>query len=237
MIKIFFLTLFLFSSVYTSAHTGGLASSGANKCSKTFKNSDQENAEKGGLIKRLFNRFAEEPPTVLDELNDPELKIGVFVWARPKNGYGAFGGIDYINEIGLRMHEPRKFTSYYKPVNSKNKKGFFVLVFSTNLLIKDPPPGIDGRLNIFRHIIYWRSEAKNTHLDENTVAQIFETLLEGKPDTVAQETYNRLAFDPYGHEIIEPLLFRDNTDKVREAIIHAIQESSSTDTIMTSTNG
>ena len=229
MIKIFFLTLFLSSSVYTSAHTGGLAGGGKNKCSKTFKSSNQETAEKGGIIKRLSRLFTKEPPpTILDELNDPNLKIQVHLMARPNIGYRHYGDQPRMdsNVFNKNLINSIGFLYIYQSAKNKKEKGRFYLVFTTRVQIKDPPRGIDGRIHLFRQIIFWESDAKNAHLDKDTIKQIFEQLYEGNPEKVAQEVYNKVAVFPEEYQAREFLtprfLFENNRDRVREAIIHAI---------------
>ena len=233
MLKILLFSFFLSLSTYTSAHTGGLAGGGENKCSKAFKSSKQEEVKKGGVLGRLSRLFTKkQPPTILEELQNPNLKIDVAVWAYINSRYKFFpDNREIIFEFGFppvipisidRIHTPY-YASDYRPSTSLIKKGLFFLVFSTNVQIED------GNLSSFRHIIFWESDAKNTHLDESTVRQIFEILYKGDPHEIAQQNYNRAALDRYGGgKIIEPLLFRNNTDKIREAAINAIQESNAT---------
>lgn len=243
MLKIILFSLFLPLSTYTYAHSGGLAPDGEKKCSKGFTSSHKEKAKSGilGKLSRLFSKTPEKTPVqkILDEINDPGLTIKTGVLARPEGGFKRYGDAHYLSWIEPNHNTNRLFIYFYLPGEKRTEKGIFALAFATYVQIKNPPPGsdVDSNRNVFKHIIYWSSQLKDVHLDEHTVGQIFEQLYGGKPEVIAQEIYNAIAFDGrLDFKLVEPLLFRNNTNKIREAVTQAIQESNATNTI-TTTNG
>ena len=113
-----------------------------------------------------------QPPTLLEELNDPELIIQSTI---SPHRFGAYIGSHPIPHIIREwVHQPAerqvKYSFAYIPPRKRRKEtGHIALSFKLSLA---PDQG-------YQHWIFWPSNAENAHLDESTAKALFNKVYEG----------------------------------------------------------
>ena len=197
-----------------------------------------------GFFNKLFKRETDVTvksnqisPSLLKEINDPGLSIKSVVRVTDEQYFGAhyFG-----NEIVFPTISPGKqrgqikYLSVYIPSKSyvskdEKEKGQFVVLFRINS---------DTNMHqVYEHWIHWPSHAKDSHLSEDLVKEIF--------DKIYRETYgeslewviksqvifkaitygieNKLdQFDLYDIFNFDSLLYRNNQDRFRQLVVEVI---------------
>ena len=179
----------------------------------------------------LFQK-KKQPPTLLEELNDPEVSIKSTILP---NIWGEQVGNDLAPYMPhSRLSEGQAEYSFaYIPAGKRKEKGRVVLLFRINTI-----SGEYHETSDFSHWIHWSSDVAEPHLDANTVRVVFNKVYEEVYGVSLEEMVVRKVIPKAINYIIEralsrfglydlfnfnSLLFRNSEDQLKRIIAEVIQ--------------